>query len=133
MVESTSVEASSQSNKLWDLLTTAREQKKLSLMQVSEWLKVPEKTLKIFESEGLELKNLDSFQRGYLRNYANLLDVNLDAFQHEFPKQVEMTSRMQSIHPEIAPLIKLNLKWVFKVLGIVLVIGVVVLVFAGFN
>lgn len=134
MPESNKEPVSSLSRELRDLLVAKRQQKNLSLTQVSEWLKMSEKSLLLLESEDMDLTQLDSFQRGYLRNYANLLGVSLDKYKVEFPRQTELTGRMSAISEEEAPLMKLTYGWVFKWgSGLLIVVVLGVLLFAGFN
>ena len=58
------------------VLRNKRLEKKLSLKQVSESLKLPTDRLEELEQKA-NIESLDPFERGHLRNYAALLDVDL--------------------------------------------------------
>ncbi|MBE0492903.1 MAG: helix-turn-helix domain-containing protein [Thiomicrospira sp.] len=61
------------------VLRNKRLEKKLSLKQVSDSLKLPPDRLEELEQK-TSLESLDPFERGHLRNYAALLDVDLSPF-----------------------------------------------------
>lgn len=134
MNELDDMQVSGLSNELRVLLRATREQRNLSLQQVAESLKISEKSLAFFESEQLRLDALDPFQRGYLRNYASLLGVSLERFQVELSKEAEKASGLQSITQEQRPLIKVNLIWFLKIIGLGLLLWfIVLLIMAGFK
>ena len=82
---------------LSELLALGREQKNLSIDEAAEKLNLSCKQLEKLESGDLNLQNLSTFERGYLRNYASLVDVNLDEFEIYFPHGINVGSELQSI------------------------------------
>jgi len=71
--------------KLSEVLLEARAEKGLSLEALAEKLNLSVSQLQKFESDSLNLSELTTFERGYLRNYASLLEVKIEEFQSVFP------------------------------------------------
>lgn len=65
---------------LSSVLAQTREEQGLSLQQVAEKLNLPIEQIESFESDTLELSQLNTFERGYLKNYAGLLEIDLQDF-----------------------------------------------------
>lgn len=76
------------------IISSKREDLKLSIADVSNKLKISEENVNLFESEQTDFSSLTSFQRGYLRNYLSLLDLSVEVFSIAFNSQ-------QSIAPKI--------------------------------
>lgn len=108
MTERIEPSESIESSELSEALQKARLQKKLSLVQVSETLKVAERHLAAFENEPLNLAKLTPFQRGYLRNYAELLEVSLLPYAVELQGQAELESSLKTIGVQPSHLMKLS-------------------------
>ena len=84
-------------NQLSGMLTLAREQKDMSMDEVAEKLNLSSKQLDKFEDSNLKIQELSTFERGYLRNYAALLEVDLSEFEEDFPSGISIGSELQSI------------------------------------
>ncbi|BBP42972.1 helix-turn-helix domain-containing protein [Thiosulfativibrio zosterae] len=108
MTERIESSESIESSGLSEALKKARLQKKLSLVQVSETLKVAERHLAAFENEPLNLTVLTPFQRGYLRNYAELLEVSLQPYEADLQGQPELESSLKTIGQQPSQLMKLT-------------------------
>ena len=82
---------------LGDRLRTAREQKKLTLEQVSEEIRIRPKYLRALEEEKFE--ELPDFvtAKGFLRNYARFLELDVDEMLRIF-KSVAAPSEEPEIH-----------------------------------
>lgn len=84
--------------KLSDVLHEARTQRGLSLETLAEKLNLSVSQLQKLESDTLNLSELTTFERGYLRNYANLLGVEIESYQAAFPDGMAVGSDLQPIH-----------------------------------
>lgn len=108
------------------LIVEARTEKQLSLDDVVERLKISKKHLEYFESEALDVKHLDPFQRGYIRNYAELLELKIDKFEEAFPDGPQVSSQLQSVEQSdshASPLISAkSLKFIIAVFIVILAI-----------
>lgn len=107
-------------------LAAARQQKKWSLEDVVERLKISQKHLSYFESDALDMAQLDPFQRGYLRNYAELLDVDIEPFEQVFPVGGAVSSDLQSVEQSdshVEPVISTKLlKFLISIFIIALIV-----------
>lgn len=65
---------------LGSVLQSAREMKNLSIQEVAQRLKIPTQKITEMENDDLELKKQTVYERGYLRNYARMLDVDIGDF-----------------------------------------------------
>ncbi len=74
---------------LGQCLKQKREAKKISIQQVAQHLRLSPSKIEAMESDDAELMNSD-FARGYLRNYARLLQIDeqmlLDIHRRDFPE-----------------------------------------------
>lgn len=129
MSDEQTLEPISLSDNLREVLTCARQEQGLSLSVVAETLKVSEKQLAFFEGEAFELNALTPFQRGYLRNYAKLLKVDLTPYHLEDLGKEQVSSKLQSIDSEPKPLVKLTFLTVIKWLLLVGLIALAVMLF----
>lgn len=82
---------------LAELLYESRQAEGLSLEAAAEKLNLSVEQLTKFESQSLVLSELTTFERGYLRNYASLLHVNIDDYQTEFPDGIGVATDLQPI------------------------------------
>lgn len=111
-------------------LVSAREQKKLSVEDVAEQLKIAASHIQYFEGDDLDLTQLDPFQRGYLRNYSELLNVDISPYKTVFPEVVEVGSSLQSVDLEehaTKPIISIAMMRIFSTIA---VIGIIILLIA---
>lgn len=80
------------------ILVQAREEQGLSLSVVAEKLNLSEEQIEKLESEDLVVSELNAFERGYLKNYAELLGVELKSFSDLLPTGDAVTSQIHSTH-----------------------------------
>lgn len=78
------------------VLRNKRLEKKLSLKQVSDSLKLPPDRLEELEQKA-SLESLDPFERGHLRNYAALLDVDLTPFMLSKSADQNYSSKLKPV------------------------------------
>lgn len=83
--------------KLAIILKSARQSKGMTLAEAAEQLRVRESTLQVFEGAELDCSELSAFERGYLRNYAALLGVSLEEFEHQFPDSYLLSSNLSRV------------------------------------
>lgn len=84
-------------SELHETLKTARETQALTVEMVSERLKLTKTQIEYFESPELNLESLSSFQRGYLRNYADILSIDISEFESLFPKGTAVSSDLSRV------------------------------------
>lgn len=84
--------------KLAEALYESRNDAGLSLEAVAEKLNLSVERLSKFESSTLKLSDLNTFERGYLRNYARLLNVGIEEYQTEFPDGANVATNLHPIH-----------------------------------
>lgn len=114
---------------LGEKLTQAREGLSLTVEQVAEQLKIAPRHLLFFESGDCDLSQLDPFQRGYIRNYADRLSVSLAEYEHLFPEALQIGSRLQTVDdPEHIsnPMLSIATLRVISVLLIVVIIAILI-------
>lgn len=117
------------SRELGQKLLAAREQKALSISDVADQLKIAQQHIEHFESEGVDLQSLDPFQRGYIRNYAELMNVDLADYEHLFPEAIQIGSSLQSVDLEEQtgkPLLSIAGMRIITVLLIIVVVAILV-------
>ncbi len=78
------------------LLAHARDDKEMSLEQAAEKLNLSAEQLRLFEKADLDIAELNAFERGYLKNYAALLDVDLHQFPEFAPAGKNMASELHA-------------------------------------
>ncbi|MEZ0232456.1 MAG: RodZ domain-containing protein [Methylophilaceae bacterium] len=92
--------ASAPSAKLGVLLQAAREEKKLSLEDVSNRLRLSLRQIKALESDDFAILPEATITRGFIRNYARLLEINpeplLDIYRVYAPSEVSHSITLQS-------------------------------------
>ncbi|MDX1795824.1 MAG: helix-turn-helix domain-containing protein [Hydrogenovibrio sp.] len=116
---------------LSEMLKSKRKAQALSLEMVSERLKLTKEQLEYFESPELNLAELTPFQRGYLRNYAEVLGVDVSQFDTEFPDGIQVSSTLSKVEQydaKKAPLISPEfLKWILWALVVAIIITLIVI------
>lgn len=114
------------------LLKQAREERKLGLDEVAAKLNLSESKLQAFEQDDLALDKLNNFERGYLRNYANFLEVDISVYEEQFPDGSKVSSQLQSMERfsyEMPPPVSKS-KWgkrFYYLMILVVIIGLFVL------
>jgi len=82
---------------LSEILVQARADKGLTLESVSEQLNLSITQLEKLEQPDLNLADLTTFERGYIRNYARLLDVDIKGYESVFPDGENVGADLQSV------------------------------------
>jgi len=101
-----------QSNRqpLNEKLVQAREVKGLTQGAVSEALNLRLSQLQKLEQSDFQLQTMTAFERGYLRNYAQFLNVDISEYEAEFPDAGNVGSDLKSMsrfqYPAPKPLMK---------------------------
>lgn len=111
-------------------LMLAREEKGWELSDVAGQLKLSEERLQTFETPELVIEQLDAFERGYLRNYLILLELDPHLMDVAVPKIEDIACDLHSSQHFNAYRVKPSLVS-FKTLksAIWLVVGIAVAVF----
>ncbi len=78
-------------------LKAMREQQGLTTAGVAETLNLSEEQIVDLENNIQSLKTLSPFQRGYLRNYANLLGMDMAELESQFPDGMGVGSDLFSV------------------------------------
>ncbi|MGC9385976.1 MAG: helix-turn-helix domain-containing protein [Hydrogenovibrio sp.] len=115
---------------LGEKLKTAREAQNLSIERVAEQLKISPRHLYFFESGDFELSQLDPFQRGYIRNYADRMAVSLAEYESLFPEAMQVGSRLQTVDDEehiSKPMLSIA---TLRIISILLIIVIIVALIA---
>ncbi len=108
------------------VLLEAREAQGISLESVAGQLKLSVVQLKKLEKEGLNPETLTTFERGYVRNYATFLGLDLECIERYFSGYDYGYSALHSVkvygETEHKPLLgRFIIKWllVFVLIGLV--------------
>ncbi|BCN93812.1 hypothetical protein THMIRHAM_15970 [Thiomicrorhabdus immobilis] len=115
---------------LAELLYESRQAEGLSLEAAAEKLNLPVEQLTKFESQSLVLSELTTFERGYLRNYASLLNVDLDGYHGEFPDGKHVATNLQPIqrfsYKSTKPIMSRGwVKWMFLIVIFAIIVWLV--------
>ena len=89
-----------------ELFVKAREAKGFSLETVSSRLNMSVAQLEKLESNAFNPTNLTTFERGYVRNYASLLEIDPDLFDIYFPESNSVCSELHSVQRYSTPVAK---------------------------
>jgi len=114
-----------------EMFTEAREHKNLTLKEAAEHLNLSLTQLTKMEGTTLDLASLTPFERGYIRNYAQLLEVDISQYEVEFQGGHHSGAQLKSMsrykYPAPQPFFKRG--WVKFVLvtGVLLVIILLVM------
>ena len=74
-------------SELGERLRAAREEKELSLEQVAAETRIPLNYVEALEAEALDVFTSDLHARGFLRNYASYLELDLEEMQALYERQ----------------------------------------------
>lgn len=111
---------------LAQLIRTGREQKNLTLEDVAKALKLPEEKLQYLETID-DLTKISAFDRGHLRNYAALLDLDLSPFEMNSDQVKDMQMTLKSVQQD-----DLNLDAAHKVKKLIWLAAVLVVALIGY-
>lgn len=111
-------------------LRMAREAADMSVVDVSQQIKLSAKQIEILENDGFDELGL-VFSRGFVRNYARLLGLDANSLIADMSSTMNSKTEPLSIHDEHIPLTtELSKYWLAMAgLAIALVIGVPLLVY----
>lgn len=110
---------------LGTLLKSERENRSLTIETIADRLKLSSDQIEFFEQTGIDLSALTPFQRGYLRNYAELLEVDISSFEMAFPDGRLVSSDLASVEQSdngTSPLLSKSLLTWLTVGGMALII-----------
>jgi|ACQI01.1.fsa_nt_gi cytoskeleton protein RodZ len=91
------LEAKTDTHAIAQELKQARESLDWSLDQVAEKLNLSIEQIEKLEQIEKNIADLTPFERGYLRNYANLLDLDISSYENTFPDGVGVASDLHSV------------------------------------
>ncbi|GKT11721.1 MAG: cytoskeleton protein RodZ [Thiomicrorhabdus sp.] len=86
-----------------ELFIKSREAKGLSLDTVASQLNMSVEQLEKLEGNSFNPTNLTIFERGYVRNYAALLEIESDVFELYFPESNSVCSELHSVQRYSGP------------------------------
>ena len=86
-----------------ELFINARESKGLSLESVASRLNLSIAQMQKMESNTFNPASLSTFERGYVRNYAALLEIAPEVFDGYFPESDSVCSELQSVQRYSSP------------------------------
>ncbi len=106
----------------------ARDAKKLSQDEVAQALNLTLPQLQKLESESLVLQEMTAFERGYVRNYAQFLGVDIAVYESEFPEGQGVGSELKSMsrfqYPAPKPMIRAGAgKWLLLIIALLVFSG----------
>ncbi len=109
-------------------LKQMREEQGLSVEAVAEKLNLSAEQIYNLEGLSQSLSEMSPFERGYVRNYAALLELSLDEFESEFPEGVKVGSELHSVQRYSYRLSKpiMARGWVKGLVYIVIFIAIIV-------
>jgi len=109
----------------------AREKQNLTLEEAAEHLNLSLEQLTKLESSELDFAKTTTFERGYIRNYAQYLEVDITYFESSFPDVNQVGSELKSMsrfkYPAPKPFFRSGLG------KVVLVICFIAVIAFGFN
>jgi len=119
-----------------EMLIKSREAKALSLESVASQLNLSIIQLEKLESESLNPAELNTFERGYVRNYAALLGLDSPVIEAYFSEKNYVYSELHSVRRYGSSISKPLLgrsviKWLLIFLVIGLMAGLILSVFPG--
>jgi len=116
---------------LTSALKKAREEKGWSIEEVAEKLKIAAEHLAFMESEQLDIASLDPFKRGYLRNYAEVLGVDVFDYQTMFNDIKSIEAPLQSVSsedPSIKPVFSIATLRVMTTIILIALVALLVMI-----
>lgn len=84
-------------SELAEKLAQARESRGLQVETVAGKLNLAVEKIQLLESEKLQLESMTTFERGYLRNYAGFLGVDISLYENAFPDGSTVASELKSV------------------------------------
>lgn len=111
---------------LAQVFSEKRKLKNLSIEQIAKEMHLSPKQLAPFEAGNVSLKALSNFERGYLRNYAAFLEVDLACFEDELLSEVDLSADLQAIGNEVFLPQKSTGITPFKVFGFLIGLGLAI-------
>lgn len=117
--------------RLANALKNAREAKGWSIDEVADKLKVGAEHIAYLESSQLDIASLDPFKRGYLRNYAEIVGLDIAAYSEVF-SDVKATEAplisVSSEDPSIKPVFSMAALKIITSVVIILLIALLVVI-----
>jgi len=109
-------------------LKALREEQGLSIEAVAEKLNLSVEQIAKLEQLNSTFDELTPFERGYIRNYAGLVGLDLKEFEEQFPDGIGVGSDLFSVQRYSYKVSKpiMSRGWVKKLFYLVIVIGLIV-------
>lgn len=116
--------SSSKSNELGSILHAARISKKLSIDQVSQAIHLSTKQIQALENNDFFLLPEPVITRGFIRNYANFLDVDVEPLLRQYRSLVPQEERSIVVKANVNEVMSQHTHqpWLLYVLGSILVL-----------
>ncbi len=116
--------SSSKSNELGSVLQAARVSKKLSIDQVSQAIHLSAKQIQALENNDFFLLPEPVITRGFIRNYANFLDVDVEPLLRHYRSSVPQEERSIVVKANVNEVMSQHTHqpWLMYVLGSILVL-----------
>lgn len=116
--------SSSKSNELGSVLHAARISKKLSIDQVSQAIHLSAKQIQALENNDFSLLPEPVITRGFIRNYANFLDVDVEPLLRRYRSLVPQEERSIVVKANVNEVMSQHTHqpWLMYVLGSILVL-----------
>lgn len=113
-----------------EVFAAARKEKGLSLETVSSRLNLTVARIEKLESSEFDPASLTTFERGYVRNYATMLDIEPSVYDGYFPESDTVCSELHSVQRYSTPVPKtfFSRQWVKRFTLLIAVAIVVILV-----
>lgn len=117
--------------RLANALKGARESKNWSIDEVADKLKVAAEHIAYLESDQLDMTSLDPFKRGYLRNYAEIVDLDISNYS-DILSDVKVTEApllsVSSEDPSMKPIFSMATLKIITSVVIILLIALLVVI-----
>jgi len=105
----------------------ARHKKNITLEEASEALNLRPEQVSKLESASFDLKKMTSFERGYARNYAQYLDLDIEEYKADFSESKQVVAELKSMsrfkYPAPQPFFKKGVITIILVLMMAVIIG----------
>lgn len=127
----TQIQDASLAKEFAEQLEKTRTAQGLTQQVVAEKMKISPEMIEKFETAETDFTNLDMFERGYLRNYLDLLSLAHDQFEALMPKKLKMNQMRPNVEDastRVSPLISDGAgKWLLGLLMVTILVTVIVI------
>lgn len=107
-----------------------REQKNLTLESVSKSLNLSVPQLEKLESQQVDFSKMSTFERGYIRNYAQFLEIDIQSYDAGLVEVAPVSSQLRSLsrfkYPAQQPFLKKGVGKAILIVTALIVLGAVI-------